>query len=72
MAVIIGETAETGGGIDVIVNSTSGSGSDTGVVVGIYGGAAATMVNEQQQVEKVGPLFVTYDPELANLLAMNF
>ena len=56
----------------ITTNSTSGSTADTSVATGIHSGGSAKVVETHASVEKVGPLFVPYDPHLQALLAMNF
>ena len=63
-----------GGGAVVVRNvySTDGSTTDTGISVGNYSGETAKSVSSHSSVTNVGPIFEIYDPELANLLAMEF
>ncbi len=64
----------SGGGPDpiIVTNSTSGATADTSVATGNYSGSSAKIIETHAAVEKVGPLFVPYDPHLQALLAMNF
>ena len=66
--------ADSGGNSDpiVVTNSTSGSTADTSVATGGYSGSSAKLIETHASVDKVGPLFVVYDPHLQALLAMNF
>jgi len=53
-------------------NSTEGSTADTGVATGNYSGKNAALLDAHKTIEKIGPIFTAYDPELSAILAMEF
>jgi hypothetical protein len=62
-----------GGGIIIIVTqSTGGAGSDVGALSDIHSGKTSQMIDNHKDVatEPVGPLFLVYDPVLANLFGI--
>ncbi len=74
---IVWDAGGGGGGsssddIAVIINSTDGATSDTGVTTGNYSAGTAEVVNAFKNITNVGPIFVEYDPEWNAIMSQEF
>jgi hypothetical protein len=65
----------TGGGSPWIYSyytSTDGSTTKTGVTDGSYDANGSDLLRSEEPTTNIGPIFEPYEPELANLFAMEF